>query len=320
MEPGTDLRWLGSGLQRPESVLCTAAGDLWASDWRGGVARVGADGAEGFIAGRVGVGDPPLRPNGIALLPDSSFLLADLSEERAGVWRLYRSGKVEPFLLEVGGERLPPTNFVCTDSQGRVWITVSTVLRPRARDYRRDARTGFVVLMDAAGTRVVADGLGYTNECVLDAGEKHLYLNETFARRLTRFRIAEDGSLQDREVVTEFGPGTYPDGLAMDVEGGIWVVSIVSNRVIRVAPDGSQQVVLEDGDAEHVGWVEDAFQRGTLDRPHLDTPPPGALQSISSIAFGGPDLRTAHLGCLVGDRIASFRTQVAGLRPVHWNW
>ncbi len=105
--------------------------------------------------------------------------------------------------------------------------------------------------MRAGDTRVVADGLGYTNEALPSPDGKFLYVNETFARCLTRFRIADGGGLYSREVVTRFGAGTYPDGLAFDAEGGVWITSIVSNRVIRVAADGSQQVIVEDCNAAH---------------------------------------------------------------------
>ena len=40
-----------------------------------------------------------------------------------------------------------------------------------------------------------------------------------------------------RQTVTEFGAGTFPDGLAFDEDGCAWNVSIVSNRLIRVTPD-----------------------------------------------------------------------------------
>lgn len=316
-----DLHWIGAGLERPECVLCTASGDLWTSDWRGGVARIRPDGSEELIRAEISAGEPPLRPNGIALLPDGSFLIAHLGEERGGVWRLGRAGELEPFLLEVGGRPLPPTNFVRLDSRGRVWITVSTRVQPRARDYRPDARTGFIVLVDEnRGARIVADSLGYANECLLDADESHLYVNETFGRRLTRFDIAPDGGLHRRETVAEFGPGTFPDGLALDQEGGIWIASIVSNRVIRVLPDGSQELVLEDSDPEHLASVEEAFQAGEMARPHLDRLPGTRLRSISSLAFGGPDLRTLYVGCLLGDSIAAIRAAVAGVPPVHWTY
>jgi hypothetical protein len=44
------------------------------------------------------------------------------------------------------------------------------------------------------------------------------------------------------------------------------------------------------------------------------------LRNISSIAFGGPDLKTAYLGNLMDDAIQSFRAPVAGMRPAHWNF
>jgi hypothetical protein len=62
-----------------------------------------------------------------------------------------------------------------------------------------------------------------------------------------------------------------------------------------------------------------AFIAGTMGRPHLDTCGGRALRNISSLSFGGPDRRTAYLGCLLGDAIAYFRAPVAGHAPVHWD-
>jgi hypothetical protein len=57
-----------------------------------------------------------------------------------------------------------------------------------------------------------------------------------------------------------------------------------------------------------------------MGRPHLDHAAGRVLRNISSLAFGGPGLRTAYLGCLLGDMIASFDAPVAGYPPAHWNW
>ncbi|MBC8133105.1 MAG: SMP-30/gluconolactonase/LRE family protein, partial [Deltaproteobacteria bacterium] len=249
-----------------------------------------------------------------------SFLLADLGEERGGVFELSRAGVVRPVLEEVEGVALPPSNIIYEDSRGRIWLTVSTRLRPRALAYRSDVADGFIVLIDDSGARIVADSLGFTNEVVVTPDGHWLYVNETFQRRLTRFRVGADGSLTDRTVVTTFGKGTFPDGLALDATGAVWITSIVSNRVIRVMPDGAQQLVLEDMDAAHVDWVEGAFLAGEVGRAHLDSVPQTQLKNISSLAFGGPDLRTVFLGCLLGDAIATFRSAIPGLPPVHWNY
>jgi sugar lactone lactonase YvrE len=316
-----DLCFIGQGLVRPECVLATRAGALYTADWRGGVAMTCPDGRQQLFqaepSGRIAEARP-LRPNGIALCRDGSFLLADLGETLGGVHALARDGTLRPFVESVDGIDLPPTNFVFQDVRGRTWITVSTRRVPRAAAYRADVADGFIVLVDERGARIVADGLGYTNEAMLSPDGRWLYVNETFARRLTRFRVAEDGALSARETVTTFGHGSYPDGLAFDAEGGVWVTGIISNRVLHVARDGAVTTVLEDAEPAHVEWCEQAYSSGTLGRPHLDKAAGRVLRNISSLAFGGPDLRTAYLGCLQGDAIASFRAPVAGHALPHW--
>ncbi|MGH6816335.1 MAG: hypothetical protein ACREC6_11585 [Hyphomicrobiaceae bacterium] len=42
------------------------------------------------------------------------------------------------------------------------------------------------------------------------------------------------------------------------------------------------------------------------------------MRNLSSLAFGGADLKTAYLGCLLGDTIFSFAAPVAGQEPVHY--
>ena len=41
---------------------------------------------------------------------------------------------------------------------------------------------------------------------------------------------------------------------------------------------------------------------------------------VSSLAFGGPDLRTVYLGCLLDDGLYRFRSPVAGRTPFHWHY
>jgi hypothetical protein len=64
-----ELRFVGAGLNRPECVLATARGDLYAADWRGGVAQVRPDGSHVLYASQL-PGGRPLRPNGVALTSD----------------------------------------------------------------------------------------------------------------------------------------------------------------------------------------------------------------------------------------------------------
>jgi sugar lactone lactonase YvrE len=314
-----EIKFIGSGLNRPECVLAHRSGLLITADWTdsGGISLVGQDG----VVSRILAKDAPrqMRPNGVALEPGGSVLLADLGVEDGGVWRLHSDGHVEPVIIDIAGHVLPPTNFVLRDIEERLWITVSTRRRPRSDAYRSDVADGFIVLVKAGKARIVADNLGYTNECILSADGAYLYVNETFARQLSRFPLHTNGDLDEKEVFAEFGEGTFPDGLALDADGGLWVTSIVSNRVIRVSPDRHQDIIVEDVDADHLQWVETAYSEHALGRPHLDRMTSKKLKNISSLAFGGADLMTAHLGCLLGDSVATFRTDIAGYPPPHWS-
>ena len=300
---------LGQKLDRPECVHCTAQGDAFVSDWRGGVTRIRPDGSQQLIAGK----GKRVKTNGFAILPDRSFLLAHLDEREGGVWRLELDGTVKPFC-----EDLPPTNFVHVHGD-RTYITVSTRLVPRTLARKPGWADGFIVCVDGRGTRVVAEGLGFTNECKVDPSGEWLYVNETFGKRISRFRVAENGDLSRRETYAEFGHGVFPDGLDFDAEGGIWITSIFSNRLIRIAPDRTQSVVLEDNDPAFVERMEAMFASGELAKAGTPDVPAKMIRNLSSSAFGGPDLRTLYLGCLQDSRIYRMPSPVVGARPPHWD-
>jgi hypothetical protein len=56
------------------------------------------------------------------------------------------------------------------------------------------------------------------------------------------------------------------------------------------------------------------------DRPTWTASAASVLRNISSIAFGGADRRTAVLGCLLGDRLATCACRWPASRPIHWNY
>lgn len=311
------IRFVGEDLDRGECVLATKNGTLYMSDRRGGITVLGPDGStRQILSGNAPEG---FLPNGIALLPDGSFLIANLGPS-GGVWHLDTGGTLTPRLTEIDGKRMEPTNFVGIDHKGRIWITVSTRLIPREQSLRKGYGDGYIVLLDERGARIVAEGLGFTNEAIVDPTGQWLYVNETIARRTSRFAIRSDGSLGPQEVFAQYGAGTFPDGLTFDAEGGVWIVSVVSNRVIRATPDGKQQIVLEDADQAAVAEAEAAFQNDIFVRRHLDAGKLRPLGNLSGIAFGGPDLKTVYLGSLFGTRLASFRSPIAGAMPVHWDF
>ena len=305
--PLSALERVGVDLHRPECVLAGPSGDVFVPDWRGGVTRIAADGSQQtWLAHAPAI---ELRPNGIALAPDGSFLLANLGDA-GGVWRLRRNGALEPFLTEVDGMALPPANFVIIDGQQRTWISVSTRHVPRQQAWRPDIADGFVVLVDDSGARIVADRLHYTNEVRPDPAGEWLYVVETFGRRIARFRVS-GSSLGEREPVATLPHGCFPDGLAFDEDGAIWVTCLISNRLLRLQGD-TVETILEDVNTDHVDTVERAFARGEMRREHLGPIPGTMLQQLTSVAFGGADGRTVYLGSLHASCLYRFRAHVKG--------
>ena len=159
--PLSAVTWVGSGLARPECVLTTAKGEVFVGDHHSGIAEIGKP-------KRDIVGAPPgFLPNGVAMRSDRQFLLANLGPG-GGVWRLDHDWRLYPHLLEADGEMLRVCNFVGVDTQGTEWISVSTRQHPREKSFRPGFGDGFIVRRDAQGAHIVADGIGFTNECRVD--------------------------------------------------------------------------------------------------------------------------------------------------------
>jgi sugar lactone lactonase YvrE len=318
-----DVTQTGTGLARPECVLATRRGDLFVAHLGCGVLHIAPDGTQRTIGAVREVDGTPFVPNGLALLPDGSFLIANMGQA-GGLWKLDARGRLSEVLRAVDGQPLGATNFVTTDSTGRIWVTVTSRQWPISLAMtgadRPPVEDGYLVLLDGRGARIVADGFAFANEVRLSADERAAYVVETFGRRITRFRVGADGALDAREVFVRFGRGTFADGAAFDSAGGLWVASIVSNRLLRVDPEGRTSILLDEEDPAHTERIERKLDSGTLEREDVQRTPSRVLKNIASITFGGPDLRTVYLGSLGGDTLATLRSPVAGAAPVHWDW
>jgi sugar lactone lactonase YvrE len=314
----TDLASVGSGLQRPECVLATRSGELYVSDARGGVTRIAPDGTTTLYTARTAEVES-LAANGFAMLPDGAFLVAPLGG--GGVFRLDRDGQAEPFLQEVDGRPLSRPNFVLLDSAERIWICCLTQQdrKPLSR-YPRDVRDGYVVLVDQRGARIVADEIGYPNEVRVDPAGGYLYTNETMGGRLLRYPIRSDASLGDPETIVELDESNILDGFTLDSAGAVWMTAIVSNRLWHVTPGGEARVLIEDSQPERLERIAQMQRGAGVLRTAIYEDDGSTLRNISSVAFGGPDLKTVFMGSLLGDSVVYFRSPVAGMRPAHWNF
>lgn len=227
---------------------------------------------------------------------------------------------MQDFLTEVDGVKLTCPNFVFLDSKNRLWISYSTresVWWPAAAHPRPD---GFIVLLDDKGPRIVADGIYFTNEVRLDAKEEYLYAAETMKSRILRFPVRSDGSLGKQEVYGPDGLGTGAavDGFAFDSKGNLWVTLVIRNGLGIITPDGDYHVVIEDANDAVLSTFEQKIADGSATPADMAAAAGQRLQFLTSIAFGGPDLRTVYLGSLAMNYLPTFRSPVAGLQLHHW--
>lgn len=271
---------------------------MFVSDWRGGVTVVHANGTQETWLSRSSA--PAIQTNGFAVTADGSFLIANLGDA-GGIWRLRRDGTLEPYLIEIDGIELPPANFVTIDRRGRTWISISTRQRPRQLAWRPGFGDGFVVLVDERGPRIVADGLHYTNEVRVSPAGDALFVVETFGRRLLRFPLSSDGRLGAPETVLTIDRG-LPDGFEFDAAGGLWITTVVANRVLRFH-EGNVETMIEDANEEYIATIEHEFQSGAMNPGGLGVIPGTTLQHVTSVTLAGPGGRTVFLGSLHGTRL-----------------
>lgn len=315
-----DVRFIGDGLARPECVLAFSANRLLVSDWRGGVTLIRGDGSQQTIVARGEIPPGGLRPNGISVNRQGDILLAHLDDHVGGVWLMSPDGMARPWLLEVEGVPLPPTNFVYCDDRDRTWITVSTRHVPRTLARSKHIADGYIAVAVDGQSKVVADGLGFTNEAKVDPTGQWLYVNETYGRRLIRFPIRESANLGRPEIVAEFGQGIFPDGLEFDAVGNVWVTSVFSNRLLRVSHRGHVKLLLDDSVQDFLEVIEQQVSNDSLKERPVERIPSRALGNISSAAFGGSERKTIFLGCLQGDRVPYWDVDTVGAKPPYWNW
>lgn len=213
-------------------------------------------------------------------------------ETSSGSFRLLQA--VEPHQT---GNRL---NDATVDAAGRLWFG--------SMDDKESHETGALYRVSNDG-RVAVEDHGYviTNGPALSPDGTILYHVDTLRRVVYAFDVDAQGKLARKRKFTEVSGTGYPDGIAVDSDGFVWIALFGGARVERYSPDGTL-----------VGQV------------------PFPCSNVTKIAFGGEDMRTVYattawkglapqerkLQPLAGG-LFSFRSPVAGQIPVRCriaNW
>jgi gluconolactonase len=299
-----DFGTLGKDLQRPECVWVDADG-IWVSDARGGVSRLLADGTPQLLGSGI------REPNGFSRRPDGSFVVAGIGD--GGLHLISPGGQTRTLLHKFQGAPLGAVNYACADGMDRIWLSVMTRGLPWHTALSARHVDGCILRVDAQGARceLVADGLDLTNEVKLSPDGSHLYAVETFGSRVVRFAIRRDGSLGEKEPVgpETLGKDVLPDGLTFDTAGNLWITVINQNALWVIDRRHDVHVVYHDPNARAVRAVTDAIahRNGAVEQLAACADVTGPLRLPTSVAFSGPDGRTAYVGSVGRSTLATFR-------------
>lgn len=301
---------LGAGAQRPEDVVVSREGRVFAADDRGAVAELHGPESPTPLGPKGGA------PNGINMDAGGRIIIANFGLYHGAPGPLQRfdpgTGAHETLVSEVAGRRLTASNYPIIARDGTIYCTHSTSAPtwPEALDGRPD---GFVYRYRPDGTaELLADQIPFANGCALDAAERFLYVCRTSMGDVVRFPILPDGRLGPQE---PYGPRLgpiltapvdpqnppppeiahhlgYTDGCGFDIEGNLWVTLPAANKILAIAPDQTVFTIAHDPD-------------GAL------------LNHPTNISWGGADLRDLYVGSIRADYVLKARSPVPGMALIH---
>jgi gluconolactonase len=188
---------------------------------------------------------PGCSHNGLALTQRRTFLVA-CTDEHGAILELDMTGK----LLQrwdaddKGREFLGGINDVVVTRNGGAYATVFGPYQ--------SVPTAVVgkILYLAPGSRKwveVADDLNYANGIGISPDQRTLYVSETVGNCILKFRVNEDGSLEERSnfallnLLTPNKSQSWwlgPDSMKIDGDGNLYVAQWFGGKVLKISPDG----------------------------------------------------------------------------------
>ena len=174
-------------------------------------------------------------------------------------------------------------NDGASDPNGNFWVgSMRNNVAPDGGHLEVAGNFGSLYRVTAGGDVTVWDtGFGITNTIVWSPDHKTFYCACSLRNIIYAYDYdLSDSSVRNRRVFTAGFDRGLPDGSAMDSEGYLWNCRFFGSCILRIAPDGLVDRVVEM-----------------------------PVSNITHCAFGGPDLKTlyvtsASIGAPVGERLA----------------
>jgi len=226
--PDLQLKTLMTGLVFGESPRWGQDGRLWLADW--GAQEIVAVDMEGKSEVMVRLQFPSFQPICIDWLPDGRLLIVS---SRDGLLLCRETdGSLTTYADLTGVDR--GFNEIVVDGHGNAYVNGGGFDLMAGEKFA----PGIVALVTPDGSaRRVADGIAFPNGMAVTPDNSTLIVAESYAKKLTAFEIAADGSLSNRQVWADLHNGA-PDGICLDAEGAVWYADVPNKRCVRVREGG----------------------------------------------------------------------------------
>lgn len=125
-------------------------------------------------------------------------------------------------------------NDAAADRQGRLWIGTCELSESHA--------TAVLYAVEADGSSKIADdGFIVCNGPVFSPDGSTMYFSDTLSRTVLAYDCDSSGGLDGRRVFARIDESEgFPDGLAVDSEGGVWVAHWGGGRISRWSSQGAR--------------------------------------------------------------------------------
>jgi D-xylonolactonase len=249
-----EIETLATGFGLMEGPRIDQQGRLYFADHASSsVRRRNPDGRiETLLSGRRSVG-------GLALCESGKLLMSGPS---LAIWD-EQTGQIEDLFSKYPGRTINSLNDMTVDTQGSVYIGSMNY-----NALEKDAKPvpGDLYRVDPGGKVTVAgEGYQVSNGLGFSPDGKLLYHADSPPKAIWAYDVGADRTLKNRRLFATLPKG-YPDGLAVDAEGGVWVAAIFAHELVRFKPDA------------------------TIDR-RIRMP----SRMVVSLVFGGPDMRDLYV-------------------------
>jgi sugar lactone lactonase YvrE len=221
-----EFETLASGYGLLEAPRVDEQGRLYFSDVpNGGVYRRNPDGKiENVIPRRRGVGGMMFNQGGGLVCTGRGLILFDET-----------TGQSRDLFVEWEGKRLNGLNDLTTNDRGSVY-TGSLGFDPLSAD---KMIPGSLFRIDPPGkVTKLWDGIQVTNGLGLSPDRKLLFHSDSPTGAVWAYDITADAGVKDRRIFAKLPEG-WPDGMAVDVEGGLWVAAVRVGEIVRFKNDGT---------------------------------------------------------------------------------